>query len=86
MLALGLDTAKDDPTGTWTLKAQDFERNGRIIGALEQPILVVQEGGYRTSTLGTNARHFFAGLSEAHSVGGRTRRNPARRPAGNRVA
>ena len=86
VLALGLDTAKDDPTGTWTLKAQDFERNGRIIGALEQPILVVQEGGYRTSTLGTNARHFFAGLSEAHSVGGRTRRNPARRPAGNRVA
>ena len=66
VLALGLDTAKDDPTGTWTLRARDFEENGRLIGALKLPTLVVQEGGYRTRTLGTNARHFFTGLWQAH--------------------
>jgi len=62
IIGLGLDTAKDDPTGTWTLRPADFEENGRIIGSLQLPTLVVQEGGYRTRTLGTNAMHFFNGL------------------------
>ncbi len=63
VLALGLDTAKGDPTGSFTLTAKDFHVNGRIIGGLGIPILVVQEGGYRTRSLGINARHFFTGLS-----------------------
>lgn len=62
VVCLGLDTAKRDPTGTWTLGAKDFEQNGQMIGELGLPTLVVQEGGYRTRTLGTNARHFFLGL------------------------
>jgi len=62
---LGLDTAKSDPTGTWSLEARDFEENGRRIGSLRLPTLVVQEGGYRTRTLGTNARRFFEGLHAA---------------------
>ena len=63
VVALGLDTAKGDPTGTWQLVARDFEANGRSIAALGLPTLVVQEGGYRYRTLGTNALHFFKGLS-----------------------
>lgn len=62
VVALGLDPAKGDPTGTWQLTARDFEENGRMIGALRLPTLVVQEGGYRTRTLGVNARHFFEGF------------------------
>ena len=62
IVALGLDTAKGDPTGTWLLTAKDLEQNGRMVGALDKPTLVVQEGGYRTRTLGINARHFFTGL------------------------
>ena len=62
VLALGLDTAKGDPTGTWSLSADDFHENGRRIGALGLPTLVIQEGGYRTRTLGINARSFFTGL------------------------
>ncbi|MDX9800220.1 MAG: histone deacetylase family protein [Spirochaetia bacterium] len=62
VLALGLDTAKADPTGTWPLKAEDFRLNGQIIGSLKLPILIVQEGGYRTRTLGINAARFFEGL------------------------
>ena len=65
VIALGFDPAKGDPTGTWSLSARDFEENGRMLGKLHLPTLVVQEGGYRTRTLGTNARHFFQGLLEA---------------------
>ncbi|MGH8195391.1 MAG: acetylpolyamine amidohydrolase [Woeseiaceae bacterium] len=67
VLALGLDTAKGDPTGSFRLLGRDFRANGRLIGALGLPTLVVQEGGYRTQTLGSNARHFFAGLRDGLS-------------------
>jgi acetoin utilization deacetylase AcuC-like enzyme/GNAT superfamily N-acetyltransferase len=63
VVAFGLDTAKGDPTGSWMLTATDFETNGRMIGELGLPLLVVQEGGYRTRTLGINARRFFHGLA-----------------------
>lgn len=63
VLSLGLDTAKADPTGTWSLMAEDFSESGRLIGAIGlPPTLIVQEGGYCTRTLGVNARHFFEGL------------------------
>jgi len=65
VIALGLDTAKGDPTGSWMLSARDFTANGRMLGSLRLPTLVVQEGGYRTRSLGVNARHFFQGLAEA---------------------
>ena len=71
VVALGLDTAKADPTGTWQLVAKDFQVNGNMIGALNLPTLVVQEGGYRTRTLGSNARHFFEGLWAGHSTHGK---------------
>jgi len=64
VLALGLDTAKGDPTGSWQLLAKDFHENGRMLGELGLPTLVVQEGGYKTQTLGINARHFFNGFWE----------------------
>jgi acetoin utilization deacetylase AcuC-like enzyme len=41
IVALGLDTAKGDPTGTWSLRAGDFEMNGRLIGRMRLPTLVV---------------------------------------------
>ena len=62
VLALGLDTAKGDPTGSFTLTAEDFRLNGELIGRLRLPTLVVQEGGYLTRSLGINARNFFQGL------------------------
>ncbi|MCA9290215.1 MAG: histone deacetylase family protein [Phycisphaerales bacterium] len=63
VVALGFDTAKGDPTGTWTLTPSDFEANGRLIAGLGLPTLVVQEGGYRTTVLATCARAFFTGLA-----------------------
>jgi len=69
VLSLGFDTAKGDPTGTWTLTPADFEANGRVLGALKLPTLVVQEGGYRIRSLAANARHFFRGLSHGAQYG-----------------
>jgi len=62
VIPLGLDTAKEDPTGSWSLEAKDFASMGEMIGSLRLPTLVVQEGGYDTRVLGINARHFLAGL------------------------
>jgi acetoin utilization deacetylase AcuC-like enzyme/GNAT superfamily N-acetyltransferase len=62
VVALGLDTAKGDPTGSWLLNAKDFEKNGLMIGSLKLPTLVVQEGGYNQKNIGINARNFFMGL------------------------
>ena len=68
VVGLGLDPAKGDPTGTWSLGARDFFRNGRLIGALGRHTLVVQEGGYRIRSLGVNAANFFEGLFEGARV------------------
>jgi acetoin utilization deacetylase AcuC-like enzyme/GNAT superfamily N-acetyltransferase len=65
VVPLGLDTAKEDPTGSWSLVAEDFEVIGNMIGSMRLPTLVVQEGGYDTRVLGTNAIHFFKGLWSA---------------------
>ncbi len=62
VVSLGLDTAKSDPTGTWGHTFEDFFRIGQLIGRAAHHTVVVQEGGYRTQTLGTNSRHFFQGL------------------------
>lgn len=63
IIALGFDTAKNDPTGTWPLSPEDFERNGREIANMELPTLIVQEGGYLSASLGKNAKSFFTGLN-----------------------
>jgi acetoin utilization deacetylase AcuC-like enzyme len=65
IVSIGFDTAKRDPTGTWSLTPRDFEANGRLLGGLGLPMLVVQEGGYRSRTLGVNARRFFEGVASA---------------------
>ncbi len=62
VLALGLDPAKGDPTGSWSFTSRDFKENGRRVGELGLPTVVVQEGGYRTRTLGKNVVAFFEGF------------------------
>ncbi|TNE38992.1 MAG: GNAT family N-acetyltransferase [Alphaproteobacteria bacterium] len=63
VVALGLDAAKGDPTGTWPYRAADFTKMGAMIGGLDLPTVFVQEGGYRIRNLGVNARHFFEGVA-----------------------
>lgn len=67
IIALGLDTAKGDPTGTWLLSPGDFLLNGNMAGRLRIPTLIIQEGGYRNKYLGINARSFLKGFYEGHT-------------------
>lgn len=62
IITLGYDTSKGDPTGTWTIRPDDFEMNGRILGKIGLPTLVVQEGGYKIPKLADNAASFLRGL------------------------
>ncbi len=64
VVALGLDTARGDPTGTWPLEAKDLAAMGRVIGSLPYSTLFVQEGGYKTRSIGKNVRSFFKGVWE----------------------
>jgi acetoin utilization deacetylase AcuC-like enzyme/GNAT superfamily N-acetyltransferase len=68
VVSLGFDTGRGDPTGSWSLGPDDFEAMGARIGRTGWPILVVQEGGYRTTSLPANARGFFRGLHAAASA------------------
>ncbi|PKN75288.1 MAG: acetylpolyamine amidohydrolase [Deltaproteobacteria bacterium HGW-Deltaproteobacteria-10] len=65
IVCLGLDTAKGDPTGTWSHTGRNFAAIGSEIGRLSLPTLVTQEGGYNSRSLGANARSFFQGLFAA---------------------
>lgn len=67
IVALGLDPAKGDPTGTWDFIPDDFAANGAMIGKLKLPTMVVQEGGYRNQSLGSNARAFFTGFHKSYN-------------------
>ncbi len=68
VLSLGLDTAKNDPTGSWPLRGGDFFSNGLMIGGSNLPTVIIQEGGYDNRTLGVNAREFFKGLWQGYST------------------
>lgn len=68
IVSLGLDPAKGDPTGTWSLSSNDFKNNGAELGKLPYPVLFVQEGGYKNRTLGINARNFFEGYLSTRTV------------------
>lgn len=82
VVGLGLDPAKGDPTGTWALTVKDFAANGRMIGALGLPLVVIQEGGYRTRTLGKNALGFFRGVVEGLGQWANSRQVPNHRLQG----
>ena len=62
VVSLGLDIAKADPTGTWSLTGDGLFEVGRRIGALRMPTLMVQEGGYNIRSLGRNAAGLLTGV------------------------
>jgi acetoin utilization deacetylase AcuC-like enzyme/GNAT superfamily N-acetyltransferase len=62
VVSLGLDIAKADPTGTWSVTPDGLYEIGRRIGALKYPTLLVQEGGYNIRFLGRNAAKLLTGV------------------------
>jgi acetoin utilization deacetylase AcuC-like enzyme/ribosomal protein S18 acetylase RimI-like enzyme len=71
VVSLGLDIAKADPTGTWSLTRDGLFEVGRRIGNLRLPTLMVQEGGYNIRWLGRNAQFLLTGVC-AGALGRRT--------------
>lgn len=62
VVSLGLDIAKADPTGTWSVSPDGLFEIGRRIGAMKYPTLLVQEGGYNIRSLGRNAARMLTGV------------------------
>ncbi len=52
VVSLGLDAADVDPLGQLEVTAEGFARAGALLGALDRPTVVVQEGGYALADLG----------------------------------
>lgn len=62
LIAAGLDIAVDDPFRGFAIETAGFAAIGRTIAALGLPMLVVQEGGYPSPSLGANLASLLQGL------------------------
>lgn len=63
VLAAGLDIAEDDPFKGFAIATPEFGLIGRAIAALGIPMLIVQEGGYPSPSLGANLMSLLKGLA-----------------------
>jgi acetoin utilization deacetylase AcuC-like enzyme len=63
VLSAGFDIEPNDPIGHFNMGTEDFFRLGQEFKKLNKKIIVIQEGGYLVSELGTNVLHFLMGLS-----------------------
>jgi len=73
VVPVGLDIAKADPTGTWSVTPDGLYEIGHRIGGMKLPTLLVQEGGYNIRSLGRNATRLLTGVC-AGVLGRSTRR------------
>ncbi len=62
VVALGLDAHRDDPLAGMTLDTDDFHAVGRRLAALGLPLVLVQEGGYPSESLGATLTALLMGL------------------------
>jgi acetoin utilization deacetylase AcuC-like enzyme/ribosomal protein S18 acetylase RimI-like enzyme len=73
VVSLGLDIAKADPTGSWSITPEGLHAIGHRIGGLRLPTLLVQEGGYNIRSLGRNAARMLTGVCSG-ALGRRSQR------------
>ncbi|WP_152225635.1 histone deacetylase family protein [Pseudomonas sp. SCB32] len=62
VLSLGFDIYELDPQSQVAVTGDGFRRLGQVIGELNLPTLIVQEGGYHLESLQDNAEQFFNGF------------------------
>jgi acetoin utilization deacetylase AcuC-like enzyme len=68
VISLGVDPAEGDPTAGLALSTDDFAGVGRLLGAIDRPLLIVQEGGYQLHRVGADVRAVLDGVSAAVPV------------------
>jgi acetoin utilization deacetylase AcuC-like enzyme len=64
VVALGVDAAAGDPESPLTVTAAGYRAAGRTLGELDLPTVLVQEGGYDLTTIGTLVAETLAGVQE----------------------
>jgi len=62
VVSLGLDMYEGDPIADLAVTPDGFARSGALVRELDLPTVVLQEGGYATDALGTNAVAWLRGL------------------------
>ncbi|MEK7292860.1 MAG: histone deacetylase family protein, partial [Actinomycetota bacterium] len=62
IVSLGLDTFFTDPISDLSLTTDGFYRCGAMVRELGIPTVVLQEGGYDVSALGSNVQAWLHGL------------------------
>jgi acetoin utilization deacetylase AcuC-like enzyme len=63
VIACGLDIAIDDPFKGFAIRTEDFATIGKRIAELRVPMVIVQEGGYPSDSLGRNLASFLTGVA-----------------------
>ena len=64
VVSLGVDAAGDDPESPLQVSADGFRAAGRVLGGLDLPSVLVQEGGYHLETMGGMVAAYLAGHAE----------------------
>jgi acetoin utilization deacetylase AcuC-like enzyme len=62
IVSLGVDPADGDPTAGLCLSTDDFVGVGRVLGTIDRPMLIVQEGGYQLHRVGADVRAVLDGV------------------------
>jgi acetoin utilization deacetylase AcuC-like enzyme len=68
VVSLGVDPAEGDPTAGLCLTTADFVEVGKAIGAIDRPLLLVQEGGYQLHRVGADVRAVLDGVGAVARV------------------
>jgi acetoin utilization deacetylase AcuC-like enzyme len=66
VVSLGVDAAAGDPESPLRVSQAGYREAGRILGALELPTVLVQEGGYDLARIGALVRETLLGVESAH--------------------
>jgi acetoin utilization deacetylase AcuC-like enzyme len=64
VVPLGVDAGAGDPNAPLAVTEAGFREAGRLLGALELPTVLVQEGGYVLETIGALVRATLEGFEE----------------------
>jgi acetoin utilization deacetylase AcuC-like enzyme len=65
VVALGVDAAEGDPNSPLAVTEDGYRKAGQVLGALELPTVLVQEGGYVLETIGPLVRATLEGFQGA---------------------
>ncbi len=68
IVSLGVDPADGDPTAGLCLSTDDFVEVGKVLGTIDRPLLIVQEGGYQLHRVGADVRAVLDGIGAVARV------------------